>query len=861
MVTDPPESGDAGPGRGAATARGGPLSGEASGSLATREVEELVAAWRRGERTPAEELLARHPELGDEAAIRLIYEEACLRREAGLPVDPGEMARRFPRFADELVVLLDCQRLLDSAPARAAFPQAGESLAGFRLRAELGRGAAGRVFLAAQPSLGDRPVVLKVMRRGREEHLSLARLQHMNIVPLYSEHLLKDRDLQVLCMPFLGGATLGQVLDLLAGRAPAQRTGQAIIAAIDRIQARRPTVLQSGGPFRRFIARSSYEEAIASIGASLADGLQYAHERDLVHMDIKPSNVLLAADGQPMLLDFHLARGPIAPGAPPPAWMGGTPEYMSPEQRRALTAVREGRPIRDAVDGRADLYSLGMLLYGALGGPVPESCAEPVPPLHRCNARVSVGLADIIHKCLCQDPRGRYRDAAGLAGDLRRHLGQLPLRGVPNRSWAERWRKWRRRRPAALSRGLFLLLLGGAAGALWLPYRQRRHDAEAALARGQEFLGRHQYAEAADAARRGLALLDHLPAVDRPRRALAAALDRAERGGKAAELHRLAEVIRFRYGPAPPPAEEAQALLRLGRRIWQGRDLLMRRIGGAPEADAEGTVRTDLLDLIIVWTDLRRRYVAAPEAREAAQEALHTLEEAEALLGPSPSLERERADCARVIGLDRPPPGPAARPQSAWGHYDLGRSYLRAGKLDLAAEEFRLGLDLRPQDFWLNFYQGLCDYRLGHFEGAVNAFRVCIALSPETAECYYNRGLAYQALGQLEGALSDYNRALALNRKLTDAALNRGIVHYRQGRYAEALADLERARAATSSRTALGVIHYNRALVHLARKDQRAAAASVRAAIGLGNTDAPELLRRLDRPPGSPSLLRPGPLE
>src|SRR5262249_53321976 len=209
---------------------------------------------------------------------------------------------------------------------------------------------AGRVFLAAQPSLGDRPVGLKVAALGRGGHLSLARLQHMNIVPLYSEHVIRDRNLQILCMPFLGGATLSQVLELLRDRAPAERAGRQIIEAMDRIAASRPVDLPAGGPFRRFIARVSYVEAICSVGACLADGLQYAHERDLVHMDIKPSNVLLAGDGQPMLLDFHLARGPIAPDGPPPTWIGGTPGFMSPEQRDALAAVRDGRPIGDAVD-------------------------------------------------------------------------------------------------------------------------------------------------------------------------------------------------------------------------------------------------------------------------------------------------------------------------------------------------------------------------------------------------------------------------------------------------------------------------------------------------------------------------------
>ena len=620
---------------------------DASGSLATAQVEEMVAAWRRGERPPAEEFLERHPDLGDEAVIRLIFEEICLRQEAGMEVDPLEFARRFPRLWPELEILFDCHQMIDSGSLALAMPEAGEELAEFRLLAELGRGVSGRVFLASQPTLADRPVVLKVTPRGREEHLSLARLQHMNIVPLYSAQVIPDRRLQVLCMPFLGGASLAQVLDLLKDQDPSRRTGSQLIDALDRVQASLPVALPVRGPFRRYIARSSYVEAICWVGICLADGLQYAHDRNFVHMDIKPSNVLLAGDGQPMLLDFHLAREPINPGDPPPPWIGGTPDYMAPEQAEAMAAVREGRHVAAAVDGRTDVFALGLLLHEAARGlSAPDARGSTRALLHQCNPRVSVGLSDVIHKCLCPDPRDRYANAAALAADLRRHLDDLPLEGVSNRSVSERWRKWRRRRPHSLSSTVIVLVSMMTAFAamvlLWAEFRQRVHEVETSLAEGRAYLDRRQYAEATKSLKHGQALADHLPTLGQVRAELGVELERAQRDAKAADLHHVAELIRYRYGIDPPPAEEARALVSRGPEIWQARNTLLRPLAGRREPQVEQMIRNDLLDFALVWASFRVHSAPPSETDLARREAVDMLDEAAALLGPNPALDRDR---------------------------------------------------------------------------------------------------------------------------------------------------------------------------------------------------------------------------
>jgi serine/threonine protein kinase len=824
----------------------GPIDLDTSGSLATRQVDQMVSAWRRGERPLAEEFLAHHPEFGDEAAIRLIYEEVCLRLEAGMTVDPQEITARFPQWREELAALLDCQIRMFEAPSSAIFPDVDDVLAGFRLKAELGRGVSGRVFLATQPSLADRPVVLKVALHGRVEHLSLARLQHMNIMPLYSEHLLQARGLQILCMPFLGGATLSQIDELLSAVPLENRTGKEIVTALDQLQSRLPIILPGQGPFRAHLARSSYETAICSIGASLADALQYAHDRDLVHMDVKPSNVLLTAEGQPMLLDFHLAREPIGQG-PSPKWMGGTPGFMAPEQQRALECVHESKPITCPVDGRADIYSLGLLLYHALAGTRQES-EGPLPPLSSINPRVSVGLSDIIHKCLSPDAVARYADASALATDLRRHLADLPLLGVPNRSLIERWRKSRRRHPAALSRSVFLFMLAGAAIALgslaWFSLRQRVGAISSALADGDAQITRRQYPEAVATLGRGLSLASHVPWVEPQRRALQEKLLLARKNEKASELHKLAELLRLRFGLGHPGPEEVEWFFPRARAVWEARHMLAQPVDHPDQAEIRQAIQEDMHEFIVLWADLRVGKASAIEKTAARRQALVLLDEAEALFGPGPSLDRCRQEYSEALGLTPFAPSPSRLPASAWEHYDLGRFFLRAGKFDLAAAEFQAGLDLRPQDFWLNFSQGLCAYRTGRFQEALLAFHTCCALSPQTAECYYNRALAYEALGDIKSALKNYNQALQLNRRLADASMNQGILLFRSGRLSEATVALNQALGVTNRPGKLGEIHYTLALIDLSRRDRTGALNHLKIASDHGHAAARTLYER-----------------
>src|SRR5262249_53922778 len=116
-------------------------------SLGERLAVEMARAWREGDALLAEDMLARHPQLRDhpQTALRLIYEEICLREGAGQDVCPEEILDRFPEWRSELAKLLVCHHVLGSPATSCEFPETGEMLGGFRLLGELGRGALGRV--------------------------------------------------------------------------------------------------------------------------------------------------------------------------------------------------------------------------------------------------------------------------------------------------------------------------------------------------------------------------------------------------------------------------------------------------------------------------------------------------------------------------------------------------------------------------------------------------------------------------------------------------------------------------------------------------------------------------------------------
>ncbi len=193
-----------------------------------------------------------------------------------------------------------------------------------------------------------------------------------------------------------------------------------------------------GGTFAAEIAREGKVKAerAAEVAAVVAEALDFAHERGVVHRDIKPANLMILPDQSVKVADFGIARLTTAASTMTSDMMIGTPHYMSPEQ------VRGGK-----LDGRSDLFSLGVVFYEALTGRKPfqaETLAAVLnsimnsspPPPHELDASISPELSAIVQRAMARKLEDRYARGKDMAGDLRRVLAAVrgePLAALPAR--------------------------------------------------------------------------------------------------------------------------------------------------------------------------------------------------------------------------------------------------------------------------------------------------------------------------------------------------------------------------------------------------------------------------------------------
>ncbi|MEX0586169.1 MAG: serine/threonine-protein kinase, partial [Pirellulales bacterium] len=459
---------------------------------------EIERRWQQGATTRLDEYRGRFPQLFDHPSVlaEVAFEEYRQRCECGDAVHPDEYAEAFQLdvrhwpHSSVSGVLASGSASADECPAETTMtveqPRPGGQFAGFELLTELGRGAFATAYLAKQRDLANRYVVLKISRRFAGESQTLAQLQHTNIVPVYSTH--RQGNWHAICMPFLGSTTLADVLRDLRKNGPLPHSGEGLVSTIKNKERSThewsgigsdPTMNGSSAdglaaaeplpaPYQH-LRRLSYVDAVLWLAVRVADGLEHAHRRGVLHLDLKPANILLRDDGEPMVLDFNLSATHSGETAASAAAKGGTLPYMSPEQLRALRGtVMLGRCAPGAaVDARSDVFSLGVVLFELLSGRLPfavpadstdEALADQIvkrtagpPAVRLANHQVTPAVEAILRRCLEPDPNRRYQTAGQLVEDLQRQLTHRPLMHAREPSRIERAQKWSRRHPRLAS--------------------------------------------------------------------------------------------------------------------------------------------------------------------------------------------------------------------------------------------------------------------------------------------------------------------------------------------------------------------------------------------------------------------------
>ena len=270
----------------------------------------------------------------------------------------------------------------------------GRTLGKYRITEHLGSGGMSEVYKAYQPGL-DRYVAIKVLHsflaeeedfltRFQREAKVAAMLRHPNIIQVYDfDFDVEDRSYYMV-MELIDGPTLKSRLQELA------RKGEAM----------------------------PLEEAVEVVIA-LANALDYAHQRGMVHRDVKPANIMFTDDDQAVLTDFGIAKMVDVAGLTASGAMVGTPAYMAPEQGMG-----------QAGDERADIYSLGVVLYQLVTGRLPFDADTPLgvalrhinapPPMPTSlNADVPPAVEAVIMRAMAKDPNNRYRTAKDFATELK----------------------------------------------------------------------------------------------------------------------------------------------------------------------------------------------------------------------------------------------------------------------------------------------------------------------------------------------------------------------------------------------------------------------------------------------------------
>lgn len=679
-------------------------------------------------------------------------------------------------------------------PASDPFPKPGDEFYGFELAEELGRGAFGRVFLAREHRLANRPVVLKVALKANNEQLRLARLQHTNIVPI--QNAFRRGPYHVVQMPYFGRQTLADVIDRVRTDTGFPNVGGEVFSTVAKLSTQRNSkasankddsgvisgfypqpveqatvgdwdFVTDARPLRDLLTGLPYPDAVLAIMRRLADGLAHAHNRGILHLDLKPQNVLFGDDGQPMLLDFNLAMDRTADKDR--KRVGGTWPYMAPEVIREFAKLSDESP-----DERTDLYALGIIYYELLAcklpfasirkvpDDLPAALAERergIPSVRDINPDVPPAVESIICKLAAPNPADRYKSVDELREDLQRQQENRPLRYAADRNPFERFQKWQRRNPQFVARAIgsaaiLALTVGGFF--LWNVSRQNaagRADREVAA-----FLADHEIA------RGNLAVPTDIAA---RRRGIETAVKWLDYYGAG----RVATWTQDRAILSLEPARRTQLLETLGESA-----LLLAHAESMESRAATGDEKAKHLDAAMKWNRVAEECygespVAALFEQRTAIEKLSGLDSSIASGAAVTTRDETDADrylrAVRAIGdgnmaaaIDTLKSLTETNPGHFAAQMLLGLSYQATGQSHRAIERLQVARPLAPNDPRPGYHIGLLALYLGKAADAEKEFSAVLAKHPNHAQAYLNRGHVRRMQGKWAGAIEDYRASL-----------------------------------------------------------------------------------------------------
>lgn len=757
------------------------------------------------------------PAAGFLRAARL-FAERCAQRA---PEPKESFLRAHADLREWLEPMLE-ERPIDDGDAPAGD---GTRLGPYRLLRVLGRGGMGVVHearLVGQPT----PVALKLLpgflatqgssvaRFQREGELA-ARLDHPGIVRVLDAG--NAGDTRYLAMEFVTGAPLDLVLQALRGRQAQLLTGQDLSAAV---HANLHVPLGETSPITADAFQSSYVGCAVDLAIQLAEALLHAHREGVIHRDVKPSNLLVRADGRLVLTDLGLARETGGSSLTMTGDFAGTLHYVSPEQAMAR---------RVQVDHRTDLFSLGATLYEmltlqrAFDGDTPQQVLgriltkEP-PAAGRLHPGLPADLVTVLGKLLEKDPDRRYRDAAELIADLRAFLAYRPV-AAQRASTFTRVLRWTRREPlrAALLGVLAVAIpsLAGGAGYVWA----RASEIEA----GRAHLKASSVRSLVDQGFLDFALSDDAAAIRRFEAALQL------EGTTEAQLG-LVLAIMSRDGPEPAlsrlehdlaarmPAGVADLLRFVLKQRLQHADAreVLARVP-APRTDMElylhavinrdsgaqtGTGVLEYIERAVLSSSRPQLWIhnhwatyaeaandAASCRRCAANLQLNWPDSAMANYSAAVALSRVEPERAMQI-VQR---ALAREPDHGLLHCAHGLVLSARGELKEAILAFERAVAAMPGVPRIQYALGKARYEISDHSGAVRAMQAAKELAPRLVDAWTGLGVAQRKIGQLEEAVATLRHAAALHPSNADARFHFGQVLVQKGELQEGLRELQQA--------------------------------------------------------------------